>query len=104
MRAAAAGPFNNEEAARLQAIAPLIAALLGKVKFEATVNFALTGRESDVAKLVREGRSNNEIAGILGIGRSTVKTHMEHLFSKTGAVSRTQLVWLLGSSSSALPN
>jgi DNA-binding NarL/FixJ family response regulator len=50
----------------------------------------LTERETDVLRLVAQGRANKEIAAELGIGEKTVKTHVSNLLSKLGVQSRTQ--------------
>lgn len=50
----------------------------------------LTERETDVLKLVAQGRANKEIAAELGIGEKTVKTHVSNLLGKLGVQSRTQ--------------
>ncbi|PZS18353.1 MAG: DNA-binding response regulator [Acidimicrobiales bacterium] len=42
----------------------------------------LTGREREVLSLIGRGRTNAEIAGELFVGEGTVKTHVNHLFSK----------------------
>jgi len=42
----------------------------------------LTGREREVLALIGRGHTNGEIADRLGIGEGTVKTHVNHLFSK----------------------
>jgi DNA-binding NarL/FixJ family response regulator len=42
----------------------------------------LTARERDVLALMGQGRTNVEIARELGIGEGTVKTHVNHLFTK----------------------
>ena len=52
----------------------------------------ITHKEFLVAKLVRDGRSNSEIAQTLGISRAAVKRRMEALFRKLGVNCRTALV------------
>jgi DNA-binding NarL/FixJ family response regulator len=42
----------------------------------------LTEREREVLTLVAQGFTNGEIAGRLFIGEGTVKTHINHLFTK----------------------
>lgn len=51
---------------------------------------ALTGRETDVLRLLARGLANKEIAQELSIGEKTVKTHVSHILSKLGVASRTQ--------------
>jgi DNA-binding NarL/FixJ family response regulator len=43
---------------------------------------ALTGREREVLTLIGQGRSNTEIAAGLVVSEGTVKTHINHLFTK----------------------
>jgi DNA-binding NarL/FixJ family response regulator len=52
---------------------------------------ALTAREAEVLALVGEGLSNPEIATRLGLGVTTVKTHVANLMAKTGSANRVQL-------------
>src|SRR5689334_24862478 len=42
----------------------------------------LTARERDVLVLIGRGRTNAEIAGELFVGEGTVKTHVNHVFTK----------------------
>jgi LuxR family transcriptional regulator, maltose regulon positive regulatory protein len=49
-------------------------------------------REIQVLRLLADGRSNTEIARHLVVERSTVKTHLIHLYGKLGVHSRTQAV------------
>ena len=50
----------------------------------------LTGRETDVLRLMARGLANKEIALSLGIGDKTVKTHVSNILAKLGVQSRTQ--------------
>jgi len=52
----------------------------------------LTGREVEVLKLIASGLSNAEIAASLVLSAATVKTHINHIFQKTGARDRAQAV------------
>ncbi len=52
----------------------------------------LTAREVEVLGLMAAGLSNPEIAARLYIGVGTVKTHVNRLFAKLAAASRTQAV------------
>lgn len=51
---------------------------------------ALTERETEVLRLLAQGRSNKEIAAALTIGEKTVKTHVSNILSKLNVPSRTQ--------------
>ncbi len=48
----------------------------------------LTSREAEVLRLMAAGFSNAEIAGELVISEHTVKTHINHVFSKTDSRDR----------------
>ncbi|MFI6940728.1 response regulator [Streptomyces sp. NPDC050418] len=52
----------------------------------------LTDREAEVLRRMATGLTNAEIAGQLGVGPATVKTHVAAVLAKTGARDRTQAV------------
>jgi two-component system, NarL family, response regulator LiaR len=50
----------------------------------------LTPRETDVLRLVAEGKANKEIARSLAITEQTAKSHVHSILGKLGMLSRTQ--------------
>jgi DNA-binding NarL/FixJ family response regulator len=52
----------------------------------------LTPREAEVLGRIAAGLSNAEIATALYVSEATVKTHINHIFAKTGLRDRAQLV------------
>ncbi|GAC1346030.1 MAG: response regulator transcription factor [Ktedonobacteraceae bacterium] len=52
----------------------------------------LTARELEVVRLIAQGHSNTEIAAALFVSDATVKTHINHIFSKLGARDRSQVI------------
>jgi DNA-binding NarL/FixJ family response regulator len=52
----------------------------------------LTPREAEVLSHIAAGLSNLEIAAALFVSEATVKTHINHIFTKTGLRDRAQLV------------
>jgi DNA-binding NarL/FixJ family response regulator len=67
-------------------LAPTAAAKLA----EGVARVQLTPRELSTLRLMADGRSNKDIANVLGISERTVKTHLGHLFDKLGVTSRTE--------------
>lgn len=51
---------------------------------------SLTGRETEVLKLLARGKANKQIASSLFVGEKTVKAHVSNILSKLGVQSRTQ--------------
>jgi DNA-binding CsgD family transcriptional regulator len=56
----------------------------------------LSKREQEVAALLLQGMSNQQIANHLGITESTVEFHLNHIYTKLGVGSRTEAILLLG--------
>ena len=65
-----------------------------EAKIEQTVStdvaYGLTFRELTVLYLAAEGRSDKEIASILGISHRTVQTHVTHILQKMNAANRAE--------------
>jgi DNA-binding NarL/FixJ family response regulator len=59
---------------------------------EAELPDGLTPREVEVLALIAEGLMNAEIAERLVVSAATVKTHVNHIFAKTGVRDRAQAV------------
>ncbi|MBV9946952.1 MAG: HD domain-containing protein, partial [Myxococcales bacterium] len=56
----------------------------------------LSDREIDVSRLLARGKSNKEIAALLGISPRTVQTHIANIFDKLGVHSRAgAAIWLV---------
>jgi DNA-binding NarL/FixJ family response regulator len=64
----------------------------GTAKPPATLPNDLTPREGEVLSLIAQGLSNREIATQLFVSEATVKTHINHVFSKIDARDRAQAV------------
>jgi DNA-binding NarL/FixJ family response regulator len=52
----------------------------------------LTAREGEVLRLIAAGLSNAQIAAQLYVSEVTIKTHVNHIFTKTGSRDRSQAV------------
>jgi len=53
----------------------------------------LTAREREVLQLVAEGRSNKEVASLLGLSLYTVETHRTHILQKLNLHSVPELIF-----------
>ena len=70
----------------------LVTTVLSTTTQDPTLPDELTTREIEVLKLIAAGLSNTEIAATLVVSAATVKTHINHIFQKTGARDRAQAV------------
>jgi DNA-binding NarL/FixJ family response regulator len=52
----------------------------------------LSAREREVLAYVRDGRTNKDVASILGISENTVNLHVKSILNKLGVASRTEAV------------
>ncbi|WP_066736285.1 response regulator [Cupriavidus sp. D384] len=53
---------------------------------------ALTAREAEVMAWVARGKTNRDVAEILGMSPRTVNKHLEHIYEKLGVETRTAAV------------
>lgn len=81
-------------AAGQSALSPQVAVRLVERMRRPEPGAVLTARELDVLRLVATGHSNKQVAVALGIGESTVKTHLLKVFEKLGVADRTRAVTL----------
>ena len=49
---------------------------------------SLTPRETEVLSWLAKGKTNRDIADILGMSHRTVNKHLEHIFEKLGVETR----------------
>ena len=82
---------------------PKLAAIIGDISEEVRVGsdslvssngerVSLSSRELEVLRLLVQGLANKEIAAKLDVSESTVKNTLQHLFTKSGVRTRSQLV------------
>ncbi len=60
--------------------------------------YGLTGSELRVLLAMAPGLSVKEAAEVLGVGETTAKTHLQHIYGKTGTSKQTELLHLFMSS------
>lgn len=85
--------FGGDIAARRQALVTL------RVESASVDNIArvklgcgLTAAETEVLRLIYKGLNTVEVAGVMGIAKSTVRTHLHHVFDKTDTSRQSELV------------
>lgn len=57
--------------------------------------YGLTSTEACLANLLMEGKTLDDCCDLLGIRRSTARTHLQHVFEKVGVQRQSELVSLL---------
>ncbi len=86
-RAKDAPPFGQREIALLQLLEPWFARALPKNEKSPQ----LTAREQEVVSLVCKGLGDKEVARLLNISFTTVRTHLNHALKKLDCANRTEL-------------
>ena len=88
--AAGADAFIEREGPK-EAVVPTIRQKLGVGPPAPTAAGCLSAREREVADLAAVGKSNPEIANLLGVSTNTVKTHLSRVMAKLGINKRVTL-------------
>jgi DNA-binding CsgD family transcriptional regulator len=89
--------FTDAECAQLDLLRPHLEAALARVRaHDPPALLALTERQREIARLVGEGLTNEEIAQRIGIAAGTVKKHLEHVYAAVGVPNRAALARLAG--------
>ena len=52
----------------------------------------MTDREREVLQLIAEGKTNKEIAALLGVSINTVETHRKHIMEKLDLHNTAEIV------------
>jgi DNA-binding NarL/FixJ family response regulator len=91
LRAVMRGEAAIDPAVQHHVVAAVVATGAGEAAEEPLPD-GLTPREAEVMSLIAAGLSNAEIADRLVITEATVKSHVNHLFGKTGVRDRAQAV------------
>ena len=91
-RIAEQGEFSQAELARMNQLSLFFSTHLSTLS--EVLADKLSPREVEVAELVRQGRTNQDIAEALTLSVHTVKHHLKSIFSKLNLNSRTELATL----------
>ena len=83
------GAGARQRLAELEAAVASATALL-RAAPAAPPDAALTARQAEIQRLLRDGLSNRDIAARLGIGEGTVKLHVSAILKRLGARNRTE--------------
>ena len=59
------------------------------------LHYGITPRECDIIAMMEKGYSNRKLAEALFISAQTVKNHVYHIYQKTGAENKVQLINLV---------
>jgi DNA-binding CsgD family transcriptional regulator len=91
-RGADSPDFSEREKAMLALARPHVAELHTRRDRELRGEPNLTPRQWEVLRRVATGASNTQIARALGLSEATVRKHLENVFLRLGAQSRTEAV------------
>lgn len=87
--------FGEREFTLLNALEPFLRRAIVRTTMAFEV---LTTREREIAALISRGCTDREIAGILKISFSTVRTHLNRVLAKLGCSNRAEIAALIAAS------
>lgn len=90
-RGASASDFEERDKNILMLLHPYLKRSILRYEEFSLKNSGLTDREKDVALLVSKGLTDRDIANYLGIGFSTVRTHLNKSLDKLDCANRAEL-------------
>jgi transcriptional regulator EpsA len=94
------GELNSKHGLRLKALAPILHQALLSTWMHASITYRqqrhsepnnITDRQAEILHWVAHGKSNGEIAQILGLSEHTVKNHLKQVLQRLGAANRHQV-------------
>ena len=91
-RASSSRDFDVRERDLLDLLGPHLARIRARWQPEPGHAGALTPREREVMRLVGRGLTNREVAAELVLSPGTVRSHLDHIYAKLGAHTRTAAV------------
>lgn len=91
-RAQDAEMFGEREKRILNLLEPYFTQAL---PLDLSTQYGLTQREQEVVHLVSKGLSDKEVASLLGIGFTTLRTHLNNSMRKIGCNNRTEMALLI---------
>jgi DNA-binding NarL/FixJ family response regulator len=92
IRAVASGQTHLAPSIQQRLVAATLDSAVATTSSPTALPDGLTPREADVLTLIASGLSNQQIARALVVSEATIKTHINHIFAKTGAHDRAQAV------------
>lgn len=87
-RASDSAMFTDREKRILNILGPYISNAL---PIEISTRYDLTPREHEIVLLVSKGLSDKDVANLLNIGFTTIRTHLKNAMKKIGCNNRTEM-------------
>jgi len=95
--------FDDVDRAVATLLRPHLAAHLQALDLRSRGITPLTRRQAQLMSLVVDGRSNLQIARVLGISPATVRTHLQQVYARLGVASRGEAAAVFRTSTAIVP-